>query len=130
MTTVYSVAGMLDPKNPLILRRPFQNPHHTISGAALIGGGVHTRPGAISLAHRGVLFLDELTEFPRTILECLRQPLEDRQVNIARAQGNCVYPADIMLVCAMNIATLKLIQWGNRKIAENKAFREFQKVGG
>lgn len=102
VTTVYSVAGMLDPENPLILRRPFQNPHHTISGAALIGGGVHTRPGAISLAHRGVLFLDELTEFPRTILECLRQPLEDRQVNIARAQGNCVYPADIMLVCAMN----------------------------
>lgn len=102
VTTVYSVAGKLDSENPLILRRPFQNPHHTISGAALIGGGVHTRPGAISLAHRGVLFLDELTEFPRTILECLRQPLEDRQVNIARAQGNCVYPADIMLVCAMN----------------------------
>lgn len=102
VTTIYSVAGMLDQENPLILQRPFQSPHHTISGAALIGGGVHAHPGAISLAHRGVLFLDELTEFPRSILECLRQPLEDRQVNIARVQGNYVYPADFMLVCAMN----------------------------
>ncbi len=102
VTTIYSVAGMLDTENPLILRRPFQSPHHTISGAALIGGGVHTHPGAISLAHRGVLFLDELTEFPRNILECLRQPLEDHRVNIARAQGNYIYPADFMLVCAMN----------------------------
>lgn len=102
VTAIYSVAGMLDEENPLILRRPFQSPHHTISGVALIGGGVHTHPGAISLAHRGVLFLDELTEFPRSILECLRQPLEDRQVNIARAQGNYIYPADFMLVCAMN----------------------------
>lgn len=102
VTTIYSVAGMLDQEKPLILQRPFQSPHHTISGAALIGGGVHTRPGAISLAHRGVLFLDELTEFPRSILECLRQPLEDHQVNIARVQGNYIYPADFMLVCAMN----------------------------
>ncbi len=102
VTAIHSVAGVLDRENPLILRRPFQSPHHTISGAALIGGGVHTHPGAISLAHRGVLFLDELTEFPRNILECLRQPLEDRQVNIARVQGNYIYPADFMLVCAMN----------------------------
>ena len=102
VTAIYSVAGMLDQENPLILRRPFQSPHHTISGAALIGGGIHIHPGAISLAHRGVLFLDELTEFPRNILECLRQPLEERQVNIARAQGNYIYPADFMLVCAMN----------------------------
>ncbi len=102
VSTIYSVAGMLDQEHPLILRRPFQSPHHTISGAALIGGGVHIHPGAISLAHRGVLFLDELTEFPQNILECLRQPLEDRRVNIARAQGNYIYPADFMLVCAMN----------------------------
>ncbi|MDE7223797.1 MAG: YifB family Mg chelatase-like AAA ATPase [Acetatifactor sp.] len=102
VTAVYSVAGMLKPEKPLILQRPFQSPHHTISGAALIGGGIHTHPGAISLAHRGILFLDELTEFPRNILECLRQPLEDHQVNIARAQGNYIYPADFMLVCAMN----------------------------
>lgn len=102
VTAVYSVAGMLNPEKPLILKRPFQSPHHTISGAALIGGGLHTHPGAISLAHRGILFLDELTEFPRNILECLRQPLEDHQVNIARAQGNYIYPADFMLVCAMN----------------------------
>lgn len=102
VTAIYSVAGILDPDKPLILRRPFQNPHHTISAAALIGGGIYTRPGAISLAHRGILFLDELTEFPRSILECLRQPLEDHQVNIARAQGNYIYPADFMLICAMN----------------------------
>ena len=102
VTAVHSVAGMLDRDNPLILRRPFQSPHHTVSGAALTGGGVHMRPGAVSLAHRGILFLDELTEFPRNLLESLRQPLEDRQINIARAQGNYIYPADFMLVCAMN----------------------------
>lgn len=102
VTAVHSVAGMLDRDNPLILRRPFQSPHHTVSGAALTGGGVHMRPGVVSLAHRGILFLDELTEFPRNLLESLRQPLEDRQINIARAQGNYIYPADFMLVCAMN----------------------------
>ena len=102
VTAVHSVAGMLDRDNPLILRRPFQSPHHTVSGAALTGGGVHMRPGAVSLAHRGILFLDELTEFPRNLVESLRQPLEDRQINIARAQGNYIYPADFMLVCAMN----------------------------
>ncbi len=102
VSAIYSVAGLLDVGLPLITERPFQSPHHTISNAALVGGGVRIRPGAISLSHRGVLFLDELTEFPRNILECLRQPLEDRRVNIARAQGNFQYPADFMLVCAMN----------------------------
>jgi len=102
VSAIYSVAGILDARIPLITERPFQSPHHTISNAALVGGGIRIRPGAISLSHRGVLFLDELTEFPRNILECLRQPLEERKVNIARAQGNYQYPADFMLVCAMN----------------------------
>ncbi len=102
VSSIYSVAGLLDAEHPLITQRPFQSPHHTISNAALVGGGMKIRPGAISLSHRGVLFLDELTEFPRNILECLRQPLEEHKVNIARAQGTYQYPANFMLVCAMN----------------------------
>lgn len=102
VSAIYSVAGMLDAQSPLITERPFQSPHHTISNAALVGGGIRIHPGAISLSHRGVLFLDELTEFPRNILECLRQPLEDHKVSIARAQGSFQYPANFMLVCAMN----------------------------
>lgn len=102
VSTIYSVAGHLNEERPLITQRPFQSPHHTISHGALIGGGSRVRPGSISLSHRGVLFLDELTEFPRTVLECLRQPLEDRKVNIARVQSRYTFPADFMLVCAMN----------------------------
>ncbi len=102
VSSIYSVAGLLDAQHPLITQRPFQSPHHTISNAALVGGGMKIHPGAISLSHRGVLFLDELTEFPRNILECLRQPLEEHKVNIARAQGTYQYPANFMLVCAMN----------------------------
>lgn len=102
VSSIYSVAGLLEAEHPLITQRPFQSPHHTISNAALVGGGVRIHPGVISLSHRGVLFLDELTEFPRNILECLRQPLEDHRVNIARANGNFQYPANFMLVCAMN----------------------------
>ncbi len=131
VTAIYSVAGMLDQENPLILRRPFQSPHHTISGAALIGGGIHTHPGAISLAHRGVLFLDELTEFPRNILECLRQPLEDRQVNIARAQGNYIYPADFMLVCAMNPCRCGFFPDKNRcRCSEGELVKYWSRLSG
>lgn len=102
VSAIYSVAGLLEPETPIITERPFQSPHHTISNAALVGGGIRIHPGAISLSHRGVLFLDELTEFPRHILECLRQPLEEHKVSIARAQGSYQYPANFMLVCAMN----------------------------
>ncbi len=102
VTSVVSVAGLMEEGQALVTQRPFRSPHHTISQAALIGGSVVPRPGMISLAHRGVLFLDELPEFQRVALDALRQPIEDRSVNIARVSGNVTYPSDFMLVCAMN----------------------------
>jgi magnesium chelatase family protein len=102
VTRIYSVGGLLGPETPLIARRPFRAPHHTISHAGLVGGGRLPRPGEISLSHRGVLFLDELPEFGQSILEVLRQPMEDRVVTISRAQGAVTYPANFMLVAAMN----------------------------
>ena len=99
---IWSVAGMADPKHPLLTRRPFRSPHHTASAAALAGGGPSLRPGEMSLAHNGVLFLDELPEFRRDVLEAMRQPLEDGQVTGARANGTLRLPARFQLVCAMN----------------------------
>jgi magnesium chelatase family protein len=101
-TKIFSVVGMLPAGRALINRRPFRSPHHTISDAGLIGGGHLPRPGEVSLAHNGVLFLDELPEFKKHVLEVLRQPLEDRRVSIARAASTLVYPSSIMLVAAMN----------------------------
>lgn len=101
-TKIHSIAGVLDNKNPLITKRPFRAPHHTISAFGLTGGGAVPRPGEISLAHNGVLFLDELPEFGRTTMEGLRQPLEDGKVTISRVAGSLTYPSSIMLVAAMN----------------------------
>jgi magnesium chelatase family protein len=101
-TKIHSAAGMLDPETPLLVHRPFRAPHHTISDAGLIGGGRIPRPGEVSLAHNGVLFLDELAEFKKNVLEVLRQPLEDGQVTIARAATSLRFPARFMLVGAMN----------------------------
>lgn len=101
-TGIYSIAGQLDRKNPMITQRPFRAVSHTASAVGLIGGGSVPKPGEISLAHNGVLFLDELPEFDRRTLETLRQPLEDGVITISRAQGSVSYPCDIMLVAAMN----------------------------
>ncbi|HET8760678.1 MAG TPA: YifB family Mg chelatase-like AAA ATPase, partial [Nitrospiria bacterium] len=101
-TKIHSVMGLLAPETPLLSARPFQAPHHTISDAGLIGGGQIPKPGEVSLAHHGVLFLDELPEFRRNVLEVLRQPLEQRRVTIARSSASVTYPAGFMLVAAMN----------------------------
>jgi magnesium chelatase family protein len=102
VTRIYSVNDMLPTDSPLIRHRPFRAPHHTISHAGLVGGGRWPRPGEISLAHRGILFLDELPEFDSRSLEVMRQPLEDKIVTISRAQGSLTFPANFMLVAAMN----------------------------
>jgi magnesium chelatase family protein len=102
VTRIYSVAGLLPPGRPLVMRRPFRAPHHTISSVGLVGGGAVPRPGEVSLAHLGVLFLDEFVEFRLGALEALRQPLEDGEVTISRALTSVTFPARIMLVAAMN----------------------------
>jgi magnesium chelatase family protein len=102
VTKMYSIAGLLPSDKPIISFRPFRSPHHTASGVALVGGGKFPRPGEISLAHRGVLFLDEFPEFPRSVLENLRQPLEDGLISIARAQGTISYPAKFTLIASQN----------------------------
>ena len=101
-TKIHSVAGTLNSKEGLLTNRPFRCPHHTVSDVALVGGGTNPKPGEISLAHNGILFLDELPEFKRSALEVLRQPLEDREVTISRARMSVNYPAGFMLIAAMN----------------------------
>lgn len=102
LAKVYSVTGMFEQREKNFKERPYRNPHHTVSLAGLAGGGAVPKPGEISLAHKGVLFLDELTEFKKPVLEVLRQPLEERGIRLVRKSGTYFYPADIMLIAAMN----------------------------
>ena len=102
LTKIYSISGLINPQKPLITNRPFRSVHHTASAIGIIGGGSNPKPGEITLAHRGVLFLDEFTEFPRNVLEVLRQPLEDGRIVIARAKTRLEFPSDFILLAAMN----------------------------
>ena len=131
-TQIHSVMGLTAPDRPLIDVRPFRAPHHTVSPMGMAGGGSNPRPGEISLAHRGVLFLDELPEFSKEVLEVLRQPLEDGQVTISRASGSASYPSRFMLVCAMNPCKCG---WyghpsGRCKCSENDVTRYLSRLSG
>ena len=131
VSKIYSVAGLLNEKNPFIMRRPFLNPHHTITMQALAGGGRIPRPGMMSLAHRGVLFLDELPEFNRATIETMRQPMEDLEVHVMRTNASCTYPSDFMLVAAMNPCPCGFYPDRNRcKCSPNEIRRYLGKVSG
>ena len=131
ITKIYSVSGLLKDKGALITKRPFRAPHHTISPSALTGGGRIPKPGEISLAHNGVLFLDELPEFPRNVLEIMRQPLEDKNVTISRVNGKITYPSDFMLLAAMNPCPCGYHGYGDKcKCSENKIRQYLGRISG
>lgn len=131
VTTVASVAGLTGEGSALVTRRPFLSPHHTVSQAALIGGSNIPKPGIISLAHRGILFLDELPEFRRDVLDSLRQPLEEKQAHISRINSSVTYPSDFMLVCAMNPCPCGYYPHRNRcKCTELQVKKYIGKVSG
>ena len=130
-TGIWSITGLTDAEHPILRQRPFRAPHHTLSAAAMVGGA-QLQPGEVSLAHNGVLFLDELPEFRRDVLEVLRQPLEDKEVSISRAAGSATYPADFMLLCAMNPCKCGWYgQPGGRCRCTEKSVREYHsKISG
>ena len=132
VSQLYSIAGNLNSDNPLIISRPFRAPHHTASSISLIGGGSFPKPGEISLAHRGVLYMDEFPEFPRLVLESLRQPLEDRIVTISRAQGSLTFPADFMLIASQNPCPCGYLTDNDRECICSQAqiVRYQQKISG
>jgi magnesium chelatase family protein len=131
-TKIHSVAGKLKEIGGIISQRPFRSPHHTISDVALVGGGSYPQPGEISLAHNGVLFLDELPEFKRSVLEVMRQPLEDREVNISRAKFSVTYPASFMLVASMNPSPSGYFNDGDSRMTSSPAEmqRYLNKISG
>ena len=116
-TRIHSVAGTVPPSG-LLTERPFRSPHHTASHASLVGGGPNAMPGEISKAHNGVLFLDELPEYRRDVLEALRQPMEDGFVTITRVNAQSTYPARFVLVCSMNVRLTKTIQTNGSNTAK------------
>ena len=131
ITKIYSVSGLIRNKSALITKRPFRSPHHTISGSAMVGGGRIPKPGEVSLAHNGILFLDELPEFHRDVLEELRQPLEDGIVNISRVHGTMSYPADFMLVASMNPCPCGYYGYSDKcTCTPNKISRYMGKISG
>jgi magnesium chelatase family protein len=132
VSQLYSIAGSLNSEQPLILNRPFRAPHHTASSISLIGGGSFPKPGEISLAHRGVLYMDEFPEFPRLVLESLRQPLEDRIITISRAQGSLTFPADFMLIASQNPCPCGYLTDNDRECICSQAqiVRYQQKISG
>lgn len=131
ITKIYSVSGILQNKNSLIVKRPFRAPHHTISNSAMVGGGRIPKPGEVSLAHNGVLFLDELPEFNRNVLEELRQPLEDREVTISRVNGTMTFPANLMLVAAMNPCPCGFYGYSDKcTCSQNSISKYLSKISG
>lgn len=129
LSKIYSVCGFLSNKHALIQERPFRSPHHTITKAGLTGGGAVPKPGEISLAHKGVLFLDELPEFQKTTMEILRQPLEEHEIHLVRSNGNVTYPADFLLLAAMNPCNCGYYPDMNRcRCSEGSLRRYFDKV--